>query len=377
MNKDLLFIKYHLKNHGGLEKHFNKIIDAYLKKDAKITILTTKTSKDFSNKKKIKIVIFKPLKIFKFLKLKIFDIRCSRWIKKNQPEVIFAFDRTSKFTHTRLGNGLHYTYLKRRELFESPIKSFLNKINPLHRAILKIEKKAFEQKDLKKVIVNSSMVKEELIKAYNFDPKKITTILNGVEYKEYEKHFCIWEKEKNSFAKKLNLDPNTFHFVFIGHDYKRKGLKYLIKALSNIKNKNFHLSIIGKEKNLKKYINYVKLSNIEKKVTFFNKRDNIINFLQLADAFVLPTLYDPFSNVVVEALAMGVYVITSKYNGAREIMNKQNGKVIDPLDTIEFTNALLYAMQNRKDHIRAKQIRESVKNLDFENQLNTFFKELL
>lgn len=373
---DIIFIKYHLNTLGGLEKYFSRIINALLEKGLKVTVLTTSPSKNFKSSKNLKIVSFKSFKIFEFIKLKIFDFRCNLWLKKNNPKTVFSFDRSSIYTHTRLGNGLHISYLKRRQLFENKFKSFLNKINPKQLVILNIEKKGFEQKNLKKVIVNSSMVKFELLKEYNFDPSRIKIILNGVEFNELEKDFLNWEKQKLTFAKNINLNPLAFHFVFIGNDYKRKGLKFLIKALANLKDKDFHLSIIGKDKNIKKYIAYAKENQIDKKISFFGPRSDIINFLQLADVFVLPTLYDPFANVILEALAMGVFVITSKYNGAKEIITKENGHVIDPLESSLFTKSLLTTMLNKKTFKNAKKIRQTVKNLDFSNQLTSLINEV-
>lgn len=373
---NLVFIKYHLNSAGGLEKYFSRIIDAFLKMGYNITILTTNSFKQKTTNN-LKIVTFKDFRIFKFLKLKIFDFRCYLWLKKNKPKTVFSFDRTSFFTHTRLGNGLHKTYLKRRKIFENAFKSFINKVNPLHNIILKIEKKGLKQKNLKKVIVNSKMVQNELLKEYNFDPKKIKVILNGVEFNELESAFLNWEKEKNTFAKKLNLNPLSFHLVFIGNDFKRKGLKFLLEALSNLKDKNFHLSVIGKDKNMKRYVTFAKKKKIDKKVSFFGPRKDIINFLQLADSFILPTLYDPFANALIEALAMGVFVITSKYNGAKEIITSENGIVLDPLDIDAFTNLLSIAMQTKKNFENSKKIRQTVKKLDFSNQLKTLINEVI
>ncbi|NGX28443.1 MAG: Lipopolysaccharide core biosynthesis protein RfaG [Candidatus Anoxychlamydiales bacterium] len=372
--KEIIFIKYHLNKAGGLEKYSYRIVNAFLAKGYKVTLLTSRTSKEFLEKKDINLIILKPFKIFKFIKLKIFDLKCIFWIKKNKPKLIFSFDRTSVYTHTRLGNGLHLAFLKRRKIFENKFKLFLNKINPLHRVILTIEKKGFKQKGLKKVIVNSNMVKTELIELYNFDPKNISVILNGVEHTELFDAFSNWEVEKTVFAKKLNLDPAICQLLFIGNDYKRKGLNFLLKALAKISEKVFHLSVVGKEKNITKYMKLVKRLNLESKVSFYNKRDDIINFYQLSDIAILPTLYDPFSNVTVEALAMGLFTITSIYNGAKEIITKDNGSIIDPLDISGFAKVLSKAMENKKDNKRANIIRQSVKKLDFSNQLNTLIK---
>jgi len=314
---EIVFIKYHLKKFGGLEKYSLRILDAFLKKGYRVTLLTTNISNELLNRENLKVVFFPPPKTFKFLKILFFDMKCRSWIKKNNPRKVFSFDRSSIYTHTRLGGGIHLSFLNKRKLFENRFKLFLNSINPLHRMIINIEKKGFRQKKLKKIITNSNMVKIELSNYYNISADKILMIHNGVEYNEFEKEFSDWEIQKPLILKKLCLNLTDYHFIFVGNDYNRKGLEPLLKALGQIKNKNFHLSVLGKEKNMNKFKGLVHKLQLDKKVTFFGMRDDIMHFYQIADALVIPSYYDPFSNVAIEALAMGVFTITSQFNGAK------------------------------------------------------------
>jgi UDP-glucose:(heptosyl)LPS alpha-1,3-glucosyltransferase len=373
---DIVFTKYHLKKFGGLEKYSLKILDFYLKKNYSITLLTTAISGDLKNKKNLQIIYIKIPKILFFFKLKIFDLKCKKWIKNNNPKAVFSFDRSSCYTHTRLGNGLHTSYLRQKKLFENFFQLFLNFINPKNRLILNLEKKGFLQPDIQKIIVNSKMVKEELLSAYSISSDKIEIVHNGVEFTETKNYFDNWEDEKKDVIDKLNLKSSDFQFIFIGNGYCRKGLITLLKALFKIREKSFHLSIIGKEKRIKKFKNLTKKLQLENKVTFFDKRDDIAKFYQLADALVIPSYYDPFSNVAIEALAMGVFVITSKFNGAKEIITEKNGMIIDIMDITSFSKSLETAMKIKKDQARAAIIRESVKHLDFPIQLNKLTKAI-
>ena len=88
--------------------------------------------------------------------------------------------------------------------------------------------------------------------------------------------------------------------------------------------------------------------------------------------------YDPFANVTVEALCMGVFVVSSKTNGGHEILQPENGTIIDSLhDPESIAAALEYAMAHPKTDLSARQIRESVKHLDFENQLSLLTEKVL
>lgn len=373
---DIVFTKYHLKKGGGLEKYSLKIINKYLEKKYSLTLLTTEPSSDLAGVKNLKIVLFKIPRFISFFRLKLFEIKCKKWIKKNNPKAVFSFDTSGCYTHARLGNGIHLTYLKRKKMFENPFIFFLNFINPKNLLLSRMEKKGFNQADLQKIIVNSNMVQKELLRSYRIDPAKIEIIHNGVEFTDFENDFNDWQTAKEDTIRRLNLKIEDFHFIFVGNGYKRKGLVLLLKALSKIKDRPFHLSIIGKEKKMKKFNKLAKKLELEEKVSFFGKRADIIKFYQLADALVIPSYYDPFSNAVIEALAMGVFAITSQFNGAKEIITGKNGMIIDISDQSSLIKALHSAMAAKKDRTRASAIRESVKHLDLSKQLEKLIKAI-
>jgi UDP-glucose:(heptosyl)LPS alpha-1,3-glucosyltransferase len=99
------------------------------------------------------------------------------------------------------------------------------------------------------------------------------------------------------------------------------------------------------------------------------RRGTLARFYQFADAVVIPSLYDPFANVTVEALAMGLFVVSSKSNGGHEILTDKNGAIISNLfnrDSLTF--ALKEALRHPKTPMQALSIRESVRNLDYSLQ---------
>ena len=90
----------------------------------------------------------------------------------------------------------------------------------------------------------------------------------------------------------------------------------------------------------------------------------------MADCLVIPSIYDPFANVTVEALAMGLFTLSSKQNGGHEILDIHNGDVIrDLYDPADFARTLTQAMTHPKTQESAARIRQSVQHLDFSHQL--------
>ena len=167
-------------------------------------------------------------------------------------------------------------------------------------------------------------------------------------------------------------------FLFIGNNYRRKGLSKLLQALSLISNQSFHLSVIGKEYHLADFEQQVLGLNLESKVTFFGPRNDTYQFYQYADSLVIPSFYDPFANVTVEALAMGLFVVSSARNGGSEILSPTTGTVIESLEDISsFAQALNIALSHPKTEKSATAIRESVKSFDFSHQLDRMVESIL
>jgi UDP-glucose:(heptosyl)LPS alpha-1,3-glucosyltransferase len=363
----VVLLKSRSNNHGGLEKYASRIAKAFEDRGCQVSILTTG---DTVKNSSIPVFATRTLPWPAFLRMEQFDSFVRNWLKKNPADLIFGMDRNRFQTHIRAGNGVHAAYLKSRIITEGSIKAFLCQINPLHRKILELEKTAFENPALQKLFTNSHFVRSQVLHHYKVDPSKIEVIHNGVEWQEMQSDFNDWEQQKEISFKKFALDPSHFHFLFIGNGYLRKGLDRLLLGLSQLKSESFHLSVIGKDNRMDFYHAKAVQLGLKDRVRFFGPSQEIRQFYQLADCLVIPSFYDPFANVTVEALAMGLFVLSSKLNGGHEILTKTNGSVIEDLMSID---AIIYglqtAMKNRKTKKSADEVRETVKHLDFSNQL--------
>jgi UDP-glucose:(heptosyl)LPS alpha-1,3-glucosyltransferase len=305
----------------------------------------------------------------KFLRLKEFDVWCKETVQANRYDVVFSLDRSSYQTHHRAGNGVHAAYLDMRRQREGYLKRISFAINPLHRVMLRLEKATFEDPHLKKIIVNSNFVKEQILRYYSTPADKIEVIHNGVEWHEMEKPFQTSFAQKNEIAESLKLNPHVFQFLFVGHNFQRKGVSLLLQALSRLSRRDFHLSIVGTDKHLSSYQKQAAALGLFSHVTFFYSQADTRPFYQIADALVIPSLYDPFANVTVEALAMGLFVVSSPTNGGHEILTSQSGITVDPCNIDLFASALESAFEHPKNLSSAQQIRASVSHLDFSQQL--------
>jgi len=348
---------------GGLEKYARNLAFAFDQRGLEVTVLTTGPVLETFP---FEVVSFDISSKFSFLQLRHFDQRCLAWLEKHPMDIVFGMDRNSLQTHYRAGNGVHAAYLDRRKKNCPWWKRLSFDWNPLHRTILQFEKETFENPTTRLIFTNSQMVKQEILNYYTTPSEKITVVHNGVQWNELQEPFEKSFHMKETLLKKWNLPSNCCQLLFVGNEYGRKGLAYLLQALSN--RKNFHLSVVGKDKNQIGYQNLAKKLGISSQISFFGIQKEIVPFYQMADAVIIPSTYDPFANVTVEALSMGCFVISSNQNGGSEILTKETGLILENLDDIDsFSEALLSISPKTKE--KSLKIRNSVEHLTFKNQL--------
>ena len=189
------------------------------------------------------------------------------------------------------------------------------------------------------------MVKANIIKHYPAAGGKIHLIYNGVDLRRFtpENKVKWYEKVRNDLA----LRHNAKLLLFVGSGFKRKGLQVLIEALSFVENKDTHLLVIGRG-HADKFKALADRHGIANRVIFVPPQAEIEKYYAASDLFVLPTLYDPFSNATLEAMASGLPAITTRNNGAAELIeNGREGFVLDNMfDPLELAADISAALEN-------------------------------
>lgn len=352
MNRSVTILKSRFSKQGGAEKYARCLAESFHQKGCKVTVLTTDEGE---GKFPFEVISHKLKSKTSVGKLWEFDSFCKNYLKNHPAEIVFGHDRNSFQTHLRAGSGVHRSFLAHRKQFEPTWLHFRHKLNPLHASILKLEKQSFEHPELKVLFANSHLVKQEILATYAVAPEKIHVIHNGVEWTKLQESFDNWQKHKKGFE-----------FLFLGSNFERKGLGRLIAGLKALNKPDIHLSVVGKDKNQKKFEQMAK----GLQVTFHGPQEDVRPFLQSADCLVIPSFYDPFANVTTEALAMGLFVVSSMTNGGSEVLTPKTGCIIE--ERIE--DALEIALQHPKTPESAQYIRNSVKHLDFSTQLRSYLE---
>jgi UDP-glucose:(heptosyl)LPS alpha-1,3-glucosyltransferase len=212
-----------------------------------------------------------------------------------------------------------------------------------HYIALWIQKKQFQMRRAKKIIAISTMVKNDMIQYYKVPEEKIEVVFNCVDTNRF--HPRNRDIYRRSVRTLLKIDDNVVILLFAGHNYRLKGLESLLGAVSVLKERvphpSLHLLITGRGQ-IARYKRIARRLGVLDLTTFLGPVKDIEQFYGASDIYVHPTFYDSCSLTVLEALASGIPVITTRFNGAADvIISDEGGKVLhDPKDVKTLAEAI-------------------------------------
>ncbi|HPV29451.1 MAG TPA: glycosyltransferase family 4 protein [Deltaproteobacteria bacterium] len=277
-----------------------------------------------------------------FLGILSFALNSRRLLRREAFDVIHSFERTLYQDVFRAGDGCHREWLERRERIDPWFKKYLHPINPLHRTILSIESRIFSEEGCRMIIANSRRGKDEIIRHYGFPPERIRVLYNPVDAERFTR--LDRPSARHDVRTALGISPADPVFLFVGSGFSRKGLSPAIAAASKIR-RPWHFIVIGADRTTA-YEKETARLGIRSSVHFLGPIADVEKYYLAADLFLFPTIYEPFSNACMEAMAAGLPIVTSRVNGVSEIVAEgTNGYIVeDPLNADEIRNQAEKAM---------------------------------
>ncbi|MZH03261.1 MAG: glycosyltransferase family 4 protein, partial [Nitrospinae bacterium] len=271
-------------------------------------------------------------KLNAFIRTLSFAWFAAKAVGRESFDIIQSHEKTWKQDVYRVGDGCHREWLDQRKRFLPLLKRFSLTCNPFHRLILKLEKNIFESGQCKKFIAISQMVKNDILKHYDCPPENISVVYNGVNLTRF--HPDNRNLYRESIRKELEIPESSLLILFVGSGFERKGLKSLLQATQYFKSKDWYLLIMGKGK-WERYVHFVP-ENLRDQIIYKEPVPDIEKYYSAADIFALPSIYEPFGNANLEALAAGLPVVTTRHCGAADIIqHKQNGLVVESPESSE------------------------------------------
>lgn len=161
------------------------------------------------------------------------------------------------------------------------------------------------------------------------EPCRITIIPNGVDLSRF--HPGLRERFRGPVREQEGVPESVPVLLFVGHNFRLKGLEEAIRGAAAFFRKgfDFRLLVAGRT-GARRYGRLAHRLGIESKIRFLGERKVMEELYGAADLLLHPTWYDPCSLVVLEALGAGVPVITTRFNGASELMTSgEEGVILD------------------------------------------------
>lgn len=317
----IALIKKDFKSRGGGAERYAREVATRLAKLGNHIYVHSET---FENSLEINGIFHIPVhkKFFRGFSATVrFHRTVQKMIDRGQYDVIYSISKTYPSDVFRVTESLHCEWMKIRY-------SGIQRLNPRHSQILRLEKQIFKPTNTKFVLCNSNMIKEQICSNFPYPPERIFVIRNGVDHEEfYPSSFT----ERCEIRRRLKLDEQNLVLLFAASDFRIKGLEFALRAIAilpeKLKKKLVFLILGSGNKDY-----FVKLAielGILQNLRFEGSVSSMRDYYLASDILLHPTLYEPFANVCLEALACGLPVITTRTNGASELINEpENGYLV-------------------------------------------------
>lgn len=176
-----------------------------------------------------------------------------------------------------------------------------------------------------------------------------------------------------------NISGEIFNFISIGGLSNNKGVHNIIEAFSIAfsENSKIHLKIGGDGVSLVRLKQLALKRNIAHRVHFLGKlsRDQVLQEVAQSNVLAVASEYETFSVVLVEALALGKPVISTRCGGPESIVQAQDGILVDKGDINALADAMLKIYQNYSDY-NSKDIRKNCSDRFGDEAVITRLKEV-
>lgn len=246
------------------------------------------------------------------------SIKLKKYHKKDNEIVICHTDAI--YGDIYVMHGLHKAMIARSK---NKVQKLLR--NPLHLFLLVREEIRYSFNIHKVIVALTPEDKQDIINFYGVDENKIVVIPNGVD----TERFKPIEGVRNEIRSQLNIKEEDFVVSFVGHEFERKGLRYLLSAIRQLREagKDVHIIIAGKDS-----LDKVRrsLEGIEDLVHYIGFSREIEKYYNASNLFVLPSSFEAMALVGLEAMACGLPVLMTRVGGANQYLHEgENGYFIE------------------------------------------------
>ncbi len=288
---------------GGLETRLFNYMNYFLERGDQVCIITSKILDDIQLPPGVQVVKHDLSRYPRQFRHLLFSNWLYTYLKQQDFDYSLSLERT--WGQQRLiAPSTHIGYLKGQKKWWRSPSDWIQ---------LYMDNKAF--KLTKQIYACSQMVKDEMVQYCHVAADKVIVLFPPLNTKVF--HLEV-RNNRTAYQKKFNIDATKTNFLFVSTSHKRKGLDLLLDLFSKDEMKDKHLYVAGS--------------------AFRSTTPNVhhVGFVKephelyaAVDCTLHPSIYEPFGQIVSESLACGTFVMVSDHVGAKEIVSKNIGKVIE------------------------------------------------
>ncbi|MCI0380255.1 MAG: glycosyltransferase family 4 protein [Gemmataceae bacterium] len=315
----------------------------------------------------------------RFLKPWRFSRLCRDALAGARHDVSIGFDKTFGLDVLYPQGGLHLASAAHNlRKFPSPFARgcvrLAKALDIAHWSFRAIERRQYVTGTPAAIIVNSRMVRDHFQQYWNIGPERLQVVHSAIDPGRFPEHDR--PSRRHAVREQWGINPLACVGLLAAMNYRLKGLDPLLHALARLftlsgvrkDSSSLRLVVAGNPK-FHKYQRLARRLGIDRQVSFVGHSAEMRNAYFAADFLVHPTFYDPCSLVVLEALACGLPVITTQYNGARELFTdgKEGFVIADPHDHERLADCLGKMLDRERRQAMAQAARRAAERWTFED----------
>ncbi len=319
-----LAAKHSSPTHGGVERFSTNLARALLEAGHDVAIIAASWDAEIEGVSYYKVpVVRKPA----WARVLSFSHGCRKIAEKENFDILYGLTQIFPQDVHRMGGGI-YRYWMELKYPSLPLRWLQRLIHPVHIANLYLERQIYKPQNYIRIVANSKLCKKQLSDFYGVSPDDIHVIYNGVDHAVFNAE--ARGRHRPAVRSELGVAESQKTLLFVSSNWKRKGLDTIFTAMAE--REDCELIVVGRGK-IGLYNKKAQKLGISSRVHFTGAVRDVERYYGAADVFVLPTQYDPAANVCLEAMACGLPVITTKSNGASEIVEEKGcGVVLEKWD---------------------------------------------
>ncbi len=211
-----------------------------------------------------------------------------------------------------------------------------NRFNVKRRSQLEEEQIVFAQYPRTIIAALSEYVCDQLRRHYHVDESRIRLVYNAVEVPDVSREQR--EADRRAIRGQFAIAEDELVLLIVAHNFRLKGVGRAVEAVARLARRHaLHpkVLVVGRG-HPPRHIRLAQRLGVADQFVFVGPSDRVGAFYHAADVLIHPTYYDPCSRVVLEALVSGLPPVTTRYNGAAEVIQDgTHGYVIDSPESVE------------------------------------------